>query len=175
MLCIPYNLKILENVSTSEKYRKTAIRRNWSKFAEIAVSVDVIISDTENTLHLLYSLHVPRQYTLYRQSSPSGVPYSYLYKLHMSTLDFEQVFPFLKIFVFFYHCFFFVFRLTFCFLPFRFSFLFSFLVFVHWSFLSFLLYGDLVIISDFSPFLFVILTNFGTFQYFLKGNIFLFE
>ena len=94
---------MLENVSISEKYRKTAIRRNWSKFAEITMSVDVIISDTENTLHLLYSLHVPRQYTLYRQSSPSGFPYSYLYKLHMSTLDFQQVFPFLKVFVSFYH------------------------------------------------------------------------
>ena len=117
MLYLLYNLKILENTSISEKYRKTTMGRNWSKFTEITVSTDVIISHIENTLHLLYSLPAPRQYRLYRQSSPSGFPSSYFYKRHKSTLDFQLVFPFLKIFVSFYHWFFFVFRLTFAFCP----------------------------------------------------------
>ena len=103
MLYLLYNLKILENTSISEKYRKTTMGRNWSKFTEITVSTDVIISHIENTLHLLYSLPAPRQYRLYRQSSPSGFPSSYFYKRHKSTLDFQLVIPFLKIFVSFYH------------------------------------------------------------------------
>ena len=103
MLYLLYNLKTLENISISERYRKTTMGRNWPKFTEITTSTDVIISHTENTLHLLYSLHAPRHHALYRQSSPSGFPSSYLYKLHKFTLDFQLVFPFLKIFASFYN------------------------------------------------------------------------
>ena len=103
MLYLLNNLKILENVSISERYRKTAMGRNWSKFEGITMSTDVIISHTENTLHLLCSMHSLRQFTIYRQSSPSGFPSSYLYKLRKSTLHFQLVFPFLKVFVSLYH------------------------------------------------------------------------
>ena len=74
MLYLLCNLKPLENVSISKRYRKTAMGRNWYKFAEITMSTDFVISHTENTLHLLCSLDVPRQYTLERQSSPSDFP-----------------------------------------------------------------------------------------------------
>ena len=120
MLYLLHNLKILENILISERYRKTAMRGNWSKFEAMTMSTD-IISDTENTLHSLYSLHVPRLCTYYRKPSLSGFPSSYVYKLHMSTLNFQVAFPFLRIFVSFYHCLIFVFRLTFTFCPLDFS------------------------------------------------------
>ena len=103
MLYLLNNLKILENVSISERYRKTAMGRNWSKFEEMTMSTNVVISHTENTLHLLCSMHALRQFTIYRQSSPSGFPSSYFYKLRKSTLHSQLVFPFLKVFVSFYH------------------------------------------------------------------------
>ena len=95
-----------ENIRKRFDFRevqKTAMGRNWSKVEEITMSTDVIISHTENTLHLLCSMHSLRQFTIYRQSSPSGFPSSYLYKLRKSTLHFQLVFPFLKVFVSFYH------------------------------------------------------------------------
>ena len=66
MLYLLYNLKILENASISGRYRKKTMGKNWSKFSEITMSTGVIISHTDNTLHLLYSLHEPKQYTFYR-------------------------------------------------------------------------------------------------------------
>ena len=63
-----------ETIRKRFDFQEVQKNSNWYKFAEITMSTDFVISHTENTLHLLCSLDVPRQYTLERQSSPSGFP-----------------------------------------------------------------------------------------------------
>ena len=92
--------------------------------------------------------------------------------LTKSTLDFQLAFRILKIFVSFCHCFFFVFRSTLAFYSFGLVSFLVFLVFFSWSFLTFLLNGELVIISDLSHRLFVILNSFETFNISSKETFF---